>query len=140
MQEMNTFLRGKKILQVKEQLVGIHTDEACWTFSVRYVDDINAFERDKAKVDYREVLEPEAFQRFSAMRVIRKQVAKEGGVAPYMVFTDFELSELAKMEPLTLDSMLKVQGIGEKKIEKYGHFFVNSAAKEDNQYINDSAK
>jgi len=42
---------------------------------------------------------------------------------PYAVFTDEELSELAKLNPLTAVGMKQIKGIGEKKVEKYGHHF-----------------
>ena len=52
MEEMNVFLRSKKILHVKERLVGgKDPNAACWCFSIRYVDDVAAAERERAKVD-----------------------------------------------------------------------------------------
>ncbi|MBX2890474.1 MAG: HRDC domain-containing protein [Saprospiraceae bacterium] len=123
-EEMNTFLRGKKVIQVKQRFVGKKPDEACWTYAVRYVDDVAATDRERSKVDYRELLDAPAFNRFSALREIRKAVAQEHKVPPYVVFTDYELSEIAKLEDVTLEAMLKVKGIGESKVEKYGRYFL----------------
>jgi len=128
--EMNVFLRSKKVLQVKERLVSSEEDGSCWCFCIRYVDDVAAAEREKVKVDYREVLDEASFKRFSDMRNIRKQVALDVSVPPYAVFTDYELAELAKLETLTLGAMQQVKGIGEKKIEKYGHHFLPKPADE----------
>ncbi len=64
------------------------------------------------------------FKRFTALREIRKKIAKDDAVPAYVVFTDEELSELAKLELLTEASMKSVKGIGEQKIEKYGRFFL----------------
>ena len=94
--EMNVFLRSKRVLQVKDQFVGNSPDTACWCFSIRYVDDVEAAERERVRVDYKEILDEASFKRFSTMRIIRKQVAQEASVPPYAVFTDQELAELAK--------------------------------------------
>jgi len=40
------------------------------------------------------------------------------------VFTDEELAELAKLEEITVKSMLGIKGIGEKKAERFAHYFM----------------
>lgn len=129
-EEMNVFLRSKKILQVKEHLVNNDAEGVFWCFSIHYVDDVNLAERDKQKVDYREVLDEASFKRFSALREIRKRVAQEDAVPPYAVFTDSELAELAKIENLTPEAMKQTKGVGEKKIEKYAQHFLTKPADE----------
>lgn len=125
MEEMNVFLRSKKVIQVKEQLINHAEEGVFWSFCVRYVDSAEAAERGQgAKVDYQQVLDPAAFQRFSLLRTIRRQVADKEAVKPYVVFTDAELAELAKLETLTPENMIQIKGIGEKKLEKYGKFFM----------------
>ncbi len=124
MEEMNTFLRSKKVLQVTQKLLGRKPGAACWTFVVTYVDDVGTAERFRGKIDYKEVLGPAEFNRFSAMRDIRKALALENKVPPYVIFTDYELSEMAKLEEITLEAMRKVKGIGESKVEKYGNKFL----------------
>jgi superfamily II DNA helicase RecQ len=132
--EMNVFLRSKRILQVKEHLVSTESEGTFWCFAVRYVDDVEAAERERGpKPDYRELLDDAAFQRFSAMRQIRKKVAQDDAVPPYAVFTDHELSELAKIESLTMEAMKNIKGVGEKKIEKYGQFFLNPSKGEKSE-------
>ena len=95
-------------------------------FIIRYIDDVELAERERGgRVDYRELLDEASFKRFSALRQIRKKVAQDDAVPPYAVFTDQELAELARIELLSPEAMKKIKGIGEKKIEKYGQFFVN---------------
>jgi len=132
-EEMNVFLRSKKILQVKEHLVNHDSDGVHWCFSIRYVDDVAATERDKVKVDYKEVLGDTVFKRFSALREIRKKVAQDDAVPAYAVFTDGELAELAKMVAITSESIRMIKGVGEKKIEKYGHHFITKPSDEKSQ-------
>jgi superfamily II DNA helicase RecQ len=121
-EELNLFLRSKKILQIENQLISDGRG-ASWSFCVRYLDDVAIAERREQKVDYRQVLNEAEFKRFSVLRDIRKRVAEAESVPPYVVFTDAELAELAKMEQITPANLKKVKGIGEKKIEKYGHHF-----------------
>jgi superfamily II DNA helicase RecQ len=124
LEEMNAFMRGKKVLQVDQKLIGRKPNGACWCFSIGYVEDVAATERERGKVDYRELLDPASFNRFSAMRVIRKELAQRDKVSPYIVFNDFELSELAKLDVITPEAMRAIKGIGEKKVEKYGQYFL----------------
>lgn len=82
----------------------------------------------KARVDYREVLDESTFKRFSQLRQIRKKVAQEDGVPAYAVFTDEELAALARVPKLTAEAMQSVKGIGEKKLARYGRFFVEDCS------------
>jgi|AntRauTorckE5430_2_1112549.scaffolds.fasta_scaffold02860_1 superfamily II DNA helicase RecQ len=40
-------------------------------------------------------------------------------VPAYMIFTDGELAEIATLSVTTPEELLKIKGIGEKKVEKY---------------------
>ena len=120
-EEMNAFLRSKQILRVDHYVVN-NPSGNFWCYSIHYLDDIA--DKKRFKVDYREVLDEATFARFSKMREVRKQLALEEGVPPYVIFTDEELAALAKVVPLTLAAMRALEGVGEKKVEKYGAKFV----------------
>lgn len=120
-EEMNAFLRSKKILHVEKQF-STTSQNGFWSFCISYIEESTT--ADKAKVDYRQVLGEEGFKRFSKMREIRKQLAQDEGVPAYAVFTDEEMAALAKIEDLTAAKMKTVKGIGEKKLEKYGAHFL----------------
>ena len=129
-EEMNAFLRGRKILKTEAQVV-TNTEGSFWTFCVRYMDEgktTPVFRREKK--DYREILDKDSYQRYSKMKDIRKKLSQKEGIPAYAVFTNEELAKLAKLENLTLAGMKKIKGIGEKKVEKYGGHFVppNSSA------------
>ena len=120
-EEMNKLLRSKKVLQTESELVNTENG-TFWCFCIKYLDDVSGTFR-KTKVDYREVLDDECFQRFSDMRKIRKALAQKEGIPAYAIFTDEELAGLAKLKTRTTATMKTVPGIGEKKIEKYGDYF-----------------
>ena len=128
-EEMNRFLNGKKILQTGHHLVN-NTEGTFWCFCIKYLPDNSQESAPRRKVDYREVLDSNSFQRFALMRETRKKLAKEEGVPAYAVFTDAELAELAKLETLTLASMKKIKGIGPGKLEKYGEHFTSQEQNE----------
>lgn len=127
-EEMNQFLRSKKVLQIKEELVSNAAEGSFWCFCIRYVDDIAATERERGKIDFKDILDETSFKRFSALREIRKKVAQEDSVPAYAVFTDNELAELAKLETITAETMKNVKGIGERKVEKYGTYFLTKTS------------
>ena len=82
LEEMNGFLRSKKILRVAEHLVQ-EAAGSCWCYSIRYIEDEKGkykFGKTSETIDYREVLEEQAFVRFSEMRQVRKQIAEREGV------------------------------------------------------------
>jgi superfamily II DNA helicase RecQ len=122
---MNSFLRSRKILHTEGQLLS-NAGAVCWCFCIRYMGDEPVAGRERAKIDYMEVLDADSFQRFSKMRIIRKQLAAEEAIPAYAVFTDAELAELACIEKLSIETMKQVKGIGEKKTAKYGLHFINS--------------
>lgn len=127
-EEMNHFLRSHKIINMKSELASFGSN-SCWTFCITYLltgvsDNQNEVKRRNGKTDYKELLEPDAFERFSRFRKIRKQIAEDEAVPAYAVFTDAELAEMANLSELTKSAMQKIPNIGKKKVEKYADAFL----------------
>ncbi|MCB9035895.1 MAG: HRDC domain-containing protein [Lewinellaceae bacterium] len=133
-EDLNAFLRGRKILEVEQQLVD-KPGGACWTFCIRYVEQKAGQQSNTARQrkDYKQILSKEAFDRFSRYRVIRKQVSEKDGVPPFAVFSDKELAGLAELEKLTPASMKTVKGIGDRKVEKYADRFMKAMSDEESE-------
>lgn len=131
-QELNTFLRSQKIIQVEQQLVQ-GAGGAVWSFSIHYTEDHSPLNKAREKTDYKEVLDEAAFQRFSALRQIRKQLANEQGLPAYAILTDEQMAEMAKEEILTVAAMQRVKGVGEAKTTKYGASFITNTSHETGQ-------
>ncbi|MDX5348633.1 MAG: RecQ family ATP-dependent DNA helicase, partial [Hymenobacteraceae bacterium] len=70
----------------------------------------------------REVIKSELFER---LRTLRKKLADERGVPPYVVFSDATLEEMAAEKPTNRISMLAIAGVGDKKYESFGEAFIN---------------
>jgi ATP-dependent DNA helicase RecQ len=61
---------------------------------------------------------------FNRLRKLRKALADEQGVPPYIIFSDRTLKEMAADQPTTEEAMLQVNGVGRHKMENYGHDFI----------------
>ena len=62
---------------------------------------------------------------FSKLRTLRKTIADSEDIAPYIVFNDATLSELARAQPITSAQMLSISGIGDIKLSRYGKAFMD---------------
>ena len=65
---------------------------------------------------------------FQELRTLRKAIADEDGVPPYVVFSDKTLREMASLRPQDEDSFLAVNGVGTVKLEHYGQRFMEAIA------------
>ena len=63
---------------------------------------------------------------FEHLRRLRKRLADDQGVPPYVVFSDATLREMAASKPMTLVDFRGVSGVGDMKLERYGPPFVNA--------------
>ena len=66
---------------------------------------------------------------FEALRALRREIASEEKVPPYIVFSDKTLIDMCVKKPTDRASMLEVSGVGEAKYEKYGERFLEELAK-----------
>ncbi len=60
----------------------------------------------------------------SMLKDLRKKVAKNLGVPPFVVFQDPSLEDMALKYPITIEEMSSIHGVGEGKAKKYGKDFV----------------
>lgn len=65
---------------------------------------------------------------FNILRELRKSIAEENNVPPYVVFHDSTLLEMAKYRPHDLHALSQISGVGDKKLEQYGQQFVDAIA------------
>jgi ATP-dependent DNA helicase RecQ len=61
---------------------------------------------------------------FEVLRGLRRQLANEKHVPPYVVFTDDTLRELARMRPSSLENMRRIYGVGDAKLRDFGPRFL----------------
>nr|WP_241634829.1 DNA helicase RecQ [Fusobacterium gastrosuis] len=61
---------------------------------------------------------------FKNLIALRKEIANTEKIAPYIVFSDMTLIEMAEKKPLNRWEMLKIKGIGNQKFNNYGEKFL----------------
>lgn len=61
---------------------------------------------------------------FQKLRSLRTEKAQEMGVAPYIIFGDKSLKEMAKYKPQDEEGLLSINGVGKRKIEQFGEAFL----------------
>jgi ATP-dependent DNA helicase RecQ len=61
---------------------------------------------------------------FERLRALRKRLADEGGMPPYVIFHDSTLREMAARMPLDLDQFGVLPGVGQAKLGRYGAQFL----------------
>jgi ATP-dependent DNA helicase RecQ len=61
---------------------------------------------------------------FEKLRALRKSLADDQGVPPYIIFGDATLVEMARELPATPAALLEITGVGQKKLERYGEAFL----------------
>ncbi|MEQ8311804.1 MAG: DNA helicase RecQ [Sphingopyxis sp.] len=62
---------------------------------------------------------------FDALRSVRRDLAAEAGVPPYVVFHDAVLRAMASERPATRSDLAAIPGVGAKKLEAWGDAFLN---------------
>lgn len=68
------------------------------------------------------------------LKSLRKKIAKEKNVPPYVVFQDPSLEEMATTYPTTSQDLAQINGVGMGKVSKFGRPFIDLITKyvEDN--------
>ncbi len=67
-------------------------------------------------------------EQWEALRSLRRKLAEEHSVPPYVIFPDATLLEMLRSKPSTLAEMARVSGVGARKLERYGEAFLEVLA------------
>ena len=68
----------------------------------------------------------EAEMLFEQLRQLRKKLADEQSIPPYMVFSDSTLKLMAQQRPQNLEELSQISGVGSYKLERYGKEFTEA--------------
>ncbi len=66
---------------------------------------------------------------FDELRELRRELAAERGVPPYIVFNDATLREMARLQPQSAEQLHAIKGVGQKKLADYGDVFLTKIRK-----------
>lgn len=99
-------LRGEVTLELRRELIGKQPKQIGGPSPASQL--VRAEERDT----------------WEALRSLRRKLAEEHGVPPYVIFPDATLLEMLRSQPRTLAEMGRVSGVGARKLERYGEAFL----------------
>ena len=104
----------KKLVEVE----GLDGDITIMPFLNKLIIKIIRKEDEKINFDYYEN------NLFKELNSLRKEISKEENIAPYIIFSDMTLIEMAEKKPTNRWEMLKIKGIGNQKFTNYGERFL----------------
>ena len=65
---------------------------------------------------------------FAILRQLRRDMADREGVPPYVLFSDKSLHQMSTFYPQTSETLLRINGVGQMKLESYGRPFIEAIA------------
>ena len=83
-------------------------------------DNIKIIRKENEKIDF-DYYENALFKELNSLR---KEISKKENIAPYIIFSDMTLIEMAEKKPRNRWDMLKIKGIGNQKFKSYGEKFL----------------
>ncbi len=72
-----------------------------------------------------QLVRSEERQTWEALRTLRRKLAEEHSVPPYVIFPDATLLEMLRSQPRSLADLAGVSGVGARKLERYGAAFLD---------------
>ena len=121
--ELNAFVSGHRVVRIDRHMIRPDNDPAV-LFIVEFASDGAPTTAKKTpQVDYRELLTDAEFEVFSALRDIRRDIARELGRPVYTVFTNSELAAMVQQRVHTREGLLGMPGIGEGRVDQHGERF-----------------
>ena len=76
-------------------------------------------------------LEESELRLFETLREIRKHLAEDLGVPPYVIFGDASLLEMCRDKPSNEEEFLDITGVGQVKLERHGAIFLEAIAMDE---------
>jgi ATP-dependent DNA helicase RecQ len=61
---------------------------------------------------------------YAILKELRKEVAQDEDLPPYVIFSEISLQDMANQYPITMEEMCNITGVGQGKAEKFGAAFL----------------
>lgn len=117
--EMNSFIASVDVKRFSADIV----DGRFWSILVGYVRRKvanKAVKQEKLSCEFISELSEDKLARYEKLRKWRNKKAESLNVPEYFVFPNKTLMTIAKVRPATLEMLLSITGVGEKKVAEYG--------------------
>lgn len=125
---LRDFMKDKEVISVNDHLF-VRNEIPYLTLIIKYFpfrkeveSKAAASEKSQEKRDesWKDSLSESDMGLFNLLRDWRSQRCKKEGVPPYVLFTNKELVAIVKQRPQSSAELMKIEGIGKAKVEKYG--------------------
>lgn len=129
--EMTDFLIAEGYLQVGGEFPTLSFTPRTMSFFknptplVMRVSESDKAKAERIKKRTREISASASEGLFEELRVLRRAIAAENGVPPYVVFSDKTLAAICDAMPDDEDDFLEIPGVGAAKLERYGEAFLS---------------
>lgn len=128
-EEFNNFTKDKELISVSDYLFQ-RDDIPYLTLVVKYkqmdsltMPTLSEKVRDKTRgnnEEWRKLLDDESMPLFNTLRQWRNEKGKKEGIPPYVILNNKQLAEVCQRRPQSKYDLMKIEGIGKAKAEKYG--------------------
>ncbi|GAB4535929.1 MAG: hypothetical protein Fur0020_03620 [Thermodesulfovibrionia bacterium] len=120
LEQLNTFLCNVEVKRFNASVV----DNTFWSILLGYTPNIpkkvKSAKNEKLSCESIAELSPDDMELYERLRKWRNDKAQTQNVPEYFVFSNKTLMTIAKARPETIDMLMNISGIGEKKIGDYG--------------------
>lgn len=107
-EESRPVLRGEKVVEMRKD-----PGESKRAMTKRLRDFDTEFENEEDR------------DLWERLRTMRRELAANQNVPPYVIFSDRTLWEMVRFKPRTLEDMASINGVGIKKLDQYGLTFLD---------------
>lgn len=113
------------VLKITSQ--GLNYLKAPYPFTFSKDHDFTASEVEGSEEEDKDVVTANAYDEtlFEMLKVLRKKLAKDRNLPPYVIFQDPSLEEMASTYPTTEEEMGQINGVGMGKVVKFGKPFID---------------
>lgn len=124
-EELTEFLRDKEIISVNDYIF-TRNEVPYLTLVLKYFPyraEVNTPENSTKPTednDWRKMLSEEQMGLFNLLRDWRSKRCKKEGVPPYVILNNRQLALVVQARPQSLADLVKLEGIGKKKVDQYG--------------------
>lgn len=88
--------------------------------------DVQDIKKTQSRIDRSVDSRPEDEPLWNALREVRRVLAKDQRIPPYMIFHDSTLREMVQCRPASLSEMERISGVGQRKLLSYGDEFLTA--------------
>lgn len=119
------FIKDKEVISIRDYLF-VRNEVPYLTVVIKYFpyrqEIVTESSSSKGKRDesWEKMLTESDMGLFNLLRDWRSKRCKKEGVPPYILLTNKQLAEIVKRRPQTTADLIKIDGIGKTKAEKFG--------------------